>query len=144
MIIRSRGYKLETISDHSRARRIVHSNAGQRGPSQSESEFGVGVWPFCRHFLPPRQTGRGAVGLPVRSGVGRLGAGSGSGSASRSRVHMFRHSPDFQFKKRTPVCGFYRIQERCGKLLRLQRDRGGRGLRPFPQNGYENNSLVER
>src|ERR1700722_5012179 len=68
----SRGCKMETISNHSRSRRIVHSNAGQRGPSKSESEFGVGVWTFCRHFLPPRQTGRGAVGLPVRGGGGRL------------------------------------------------------------------------
>ena len=37
---------------------------------------------------------------------------------------MFRHSPDFQFKNEDHICGFYRIQARCGKLLRLQRDRG--------------------
>ena len=78
---------------------------GQRGPSKSESEFGVGVWPFCRHFLPPRQTGRAARSA-CQCGVEWVDFGAGSGSASQSRVHMFRHSPDFQFKKRTTFAAF--------------------------------------
>ena len=100
----SRGCKLETISNHSRSRRIVHSNAGQGGPSKSESEFGLRVWPFCRHFLHPLK--RGAARSACQCGVEWVDFGAGSGSASRSRVHMFRHSPDFQFKKRTTFAAF--------------------------------------
>jgi hypothetical protein len=70
--------------------------------------------------------------------------GAGSGSASRSRVHMFRHSPDFQFKKRTTFAAFTASTSVAESSYAFSGTVGNRALRPFPQNGYENNSLVER
>ena len=57
---------------------------------------------------------------------------------------MFRHSPDFQFNKRTTFAALTASKSVVESSYAFSGTVGSRALRPFPQNGYENNSLVER
>jgi len=118
----------------------IRTRVSEVRPRQNRSsEWGDGGFAVTSFHLVKRGAARSACPC----GVEWVDSGAGSGSASRSRVHMFRHSPDLQFKKMTTFAAFTASNNVAQRSYASAGPWGG-ALQPFPRNGYANNSLVER